>query len=115
MPFLLRTVSFLLIFITGIYIGIHIAEDNMQQLHGLEGSPKAIQITPQKDGKIEISVLGQVVEAKNHTEDYQKKAMQIKNQIASETNQWSDLGNTIGDKVSKTARGFLGWLFAWVH
>jgi hypothetical protein len=115
MAFLLRIALFLLIFVSGIYIGIHIAEENMHQLHGMEGAPKAIQITPQKDGKVEISVLGQVVEAENKTEDYQKQVHQITKQIANETNQWSDLGNTIGNTVSQTARNLLGWLFAWMH
>lgn len=115
MPAIFRTVLFLLIFVAGIYIGIHIAEDNMHQLHGLDGSPKAIQITPKKDGKVEISVLGQVVEAENKTNTYQKKVVKVKSRITNDTNQWSDLGNTIGEKVSKTTRGLLGWLFAWMH
>lgn len=114
MPFVLRMFGFVLVLIMGIYIGIHMAEKNMHQLQGTEGAPKAIQITPGKDGKIEISVLGQVVETKKPGEKYQKQVLQLKNHVAEETNQWSDLGNYIGSEVRETARGLLGWMFAWM-
>lgn len=114
MPFYLRVLMFGIVLITGIYIGIHMAEGNMQQMQGTEGAPKAIHITPQKDGKIEISILGQVVETKKPTDVYEKQVNQLKDQMINETNYWSDLGNFIGNQVRESARGLLQWIFAWI-
>ena len=49
MPFYLRVLMFGIVLITGIYIGIHMAEGNMQQMQGTESTPKAIHITPRKE------------------------------------------------------------------
>lgn len=114
MSWVLRISGFVIALMMGIYIGIHMAEKNMHHMQGTEGAPKAIQITPGKDGKIEISVLGQVVETKKPGEKYQQQVIELKNQVTEGTNQWSDLGNYIGHEVRETARGLLGWMFAWI-
>lgn len=116
MHYIIRTLVLLSMLVIGIYIGIHMAEKNMQQMQGTEGAPRAIQITPQKDGKIEISVLGQVVETKNPTEKMdQQKVAQLKDQMTEETDRLSELGNFIGHELREKARGLLGWMFSWVR
>lgn len=114
MPALLRVFFLLGVLLAGVYIGIHIAEQNIQELQGTEGTTKAIQITP-KDGKIEISVLGQVVKTKNPVEEVdQQKVIEMKDQVTQETDRLSSLGNFLGTEVRQGARELLGWMFSWL-
>ncbi len=51
-----QIIGLLAMLVFGIFIGMDVAERNMQKMQGIEGCARAIQITPQ-EGKIEISRL----------------------------------------------------------
>lgn len=93
----------------GVVMGIHSAENHIQKLHGTEGETKAIQITPQ-DGKIEIEVLGQTVQAKNPVPQEKIEAMKQ----VSESNVLGEMGNQMGIGLRETTRKLLGAVFAWM-
>lgn len=93
----------------GVLMGINSAENHIQKLQGMEGETKAIQITPQ-DGKIEIEVLGQTMQAKNPVP--QEKIEAIKQ--VSESNALGEIGNQMGIGLRETTRKLLGTVFAWM-
>lgn len=94
---------------TGVLMGIHSAESHIQKLHGTEGETKAIQITPQ-DGKIEIEVLGQTVQAKNPVPHQKIEAIKQ----VSQSNALGEIGNQMGIGLRETTRKLLGTVFAWM-
>ncbi|TCS94780.1 DUF3679 domain-containing protein [Hazenella coriacea] len=106
--------------IIGIFLGIDTAEKNIQKLEGVEGSPRAIQITPQQNGKIEISVMGQVVETKNPVENLDdqkiKEASQkVKGTIQNETSQLALVGNHAGTAIRQITRKLVESIFSWAN
>lgn len=101
--------------ILGIFLGIDGAEKNIQKMQGTEGAPRAIQIIPQDDGRIEISVLGQVVETKNPVEQVDKEKVEIVTQtVKEETNHLATMGNQVGQGMREVTRKIVEIIFSWV-
>jgi len=100
--------------VLGIYLGIDTAEKNMHQIQGTEGAPRAIQITPQ-DGKIEIAVLGEVVETKNPVSKVNPVQVQeVKNEVRNGTNYLAVFTNQVGTGIREVTRHWVDWIFGWI-
>lgn len=99
--------ALLIMFVMGVFLGINSAEDSIQKMQGTEGATRAIQITPQ-DGKLEISVLGQVVKAENPVEEVdQKKIAEVTEKVKTESNKLATIGNEVGSGIQDVARGIV--------
>lgn len=99
----------------GIFVGINTAEKNMQQMQGTEGAPRAIQITPH-DGKVEITVLGEVVETKRPVVNIDTENIQIvKEEVRQGTNYLAIWSNMIGSGMRNITRQWVEWLFGWIE
>lgn len=106
--------------IIGIFLGIDTAEKNIQKLEGVEGSPRAIQIIPQENGKIEIAVMGQVVETKNPVEKLddsklKETSQKMKGTIQNETSQLAMVGNQIGTVIREITQKLVESIFSWAN
>ncbi|MBA4493121.1 DUF3679 domain-containing protein [Paenactinomyces guangxiensis] len=101
-------------FILGIFLGIDSAEKNMHKMQGTEGGPRAIQITPQ-DGKIEIAVLGQVVETKNPVKQAEEKVEEVSGKAEAKSNRLAAIGNEVGTGMREITRKVVELLFSWVE
>ncbi|MBA4542655.1 MULTISPECIES: DUF3679 domain-containing protein [Thermoactinomyces] len=113
MRVLVQIVCMIGMLVTGIFVGIDRAEQNMQKMQGTMGAPRAIQITPQ-DGKIEIAVLGQVVETKNPVP---KVAAKVRETVTSQqekngTNYLAVVGNEVGTGLKNLSRKVMNFIFA---
>ncbi len=99
--------ALILMFVLGVFLGVDSAEDNIHKMQGTEGATRAIQITPQ-DGKIEISVLGQVVKTENPVKEIdQKKIVEVTEKVKSESNRLAVIGNEVGSGIQDMARGIV--------
>lgn len=99
--------ALVLMFVMGVFLGVNSAEDNIQKMQGTQGATRAIQITPQ-DGKIEISVLGQVVKAENPVKEIdQKKIEEVTEKVKKESNKLATIGNEVGSGIQDMARGIV--------
>lgn len=90
-------------------MGIDSAEKNIQKMQGIDGAPRAIQLTSKGD-KLQINVLGQVVETK-HLDG--AKFAKVQESISTSENILSNIGNTIGSNMRYYSRMMLGSLFSW--
>jgi hypothetical protein len=108
-----RIVGLLLMLLIGMAIGINAAEENMQKMQGLEGAPRAIQITP-KNGRIEIAVLGQVVRTDNPVSDVDgTQVRQAVTEVRNEGNVLAASLNRIGSEMRGAARGMVELMLEW--
>jgi hypothetical protein len=113
MRVLVQIICMICVLVAGIFVGIDRAEQNMQKMEGTVGAPRAIQITPQ-DGKIEIAVLGQVVETKNPVP---KVTAKVKETVTDEyeksgTNYLAVVGNEVGTGLKNLSRQVMNFIFA---
>lgn len=110
----LQALSLIGMLLLGIFLGINTAEKNMHQMQGTEGAPRAIQITPQ-DGKIEITVLGEVVETKHPVVNVNSPEIQlVKEEVKQGTNYLAIWSNSIGSGIRNITRQWAEWLFGWM-
>jgi hypothetical protein len=110
-----QIISLIGMLIIGVFLGIDSAEKNMQKMQGTEGAPRAIQITPQQNGRIEIAVLGEVVEAKNPVHKVDGKKMKIVSESVKEgTNYLAVMGNQVGTGMRTLSRKVVDLIFGWV-
>lgn len=105
----MRIIGLVVILLVGVFIGIDSAENNIQKMQGIEGAPKAIQLTPKAD-KLQINVLGQVVETK-HLDS--AKVAEVQHSITHGENILSNIGNAIGSDMRFYSRMMLSSLFSW--
>jgi hypothetical protein len=110
---MLQCCCLIIMLMVGIGIGISHAEKNMQAMQGTEGAPRAIQITPTAQGRIEIAVLGQTVE----TEHPASVATQEKvvAQVRQGTNLMAAMGNEVGAGIRQFTRELAAWMFRWAE
>ncbi|SFJ09608.1 Protein of unknown function [Thermoflavimicrobium dichotomicum] len=105
--------SLIVVFILGIAFGINVAEKNMQKIQGIEGAPKAIQVTP-VNGKVEIAVLGEVVQTENPIKQVnQEKVAEVKKVVEAKSSWLSQVGNTIGSGLRIMMRSLFDFVFGW--
>lgn len=106
--------------IIGIFLGIDTAEKNIQKMEGVEGASRAIQITPQQNGKIEIAVMGQVVETKSPVENLddpkiKEASEKVKGTIRNETSQLAMVGNQAGTVIREMTQKLIESIFSWAN
>ena len=111
-----QIIGLLAMLVFGIFIGMDVAERNMQKMQGIEGAPRAIQITPQ-EGKIEISVFGQTIgseeaSAKAGSENPGKSTGR---EMREGTNYLAETGNQVGTMIRELLRELADRLFAWTR
>jgi hypothetical protein len=94
----------------GVFVGIDIAESNIQKMQGIEGAAKAIQVSTKPD-HLEVNVLGQVVKA--HAIDA-AKVEKVQQTLNDSENIISNIGNSIGSNLRYYSRMMLGTIFSWV-
>ncbi len=109
MSYSVKIIVLVAILLVGIFIGIDSAESNIQKMQGLQGAPKAVQVTPKED-KLQINVLGQVVETK-HLDS--AKVAHVQQSISNSENILSNIGNSIGSNMRFYSRMMLSSLFSW--
>ncbi|MFC7440645.1 DUF3679 domain-containing protein [Laceyella putida] len=98
----------------GIGIGINQAEKNMQMMQGADGAPRAIQITPTEQGRIEIAVLGQTVKTQSPASVVnQEKVDKVATQVKQGTNIMAVMGNEMGEGIRQITRELAEWVFRW--
>ncbi|RAL25839.1 DUF3679 domain-containing protein [Thermoflavimicrobium daqui] len=93
-------------FILGVVLGINVAEKNMQKMRGVEGAPRAIQVTP-VNGKVEIAVLGEVLQTTNPIKQVESKPKKVDTirQVSTEKQSWlSQIGDGISSGLKVTTR-----------
>lgn len=112
---ILQVASLIVVLLIGVFIGINSAEKNMQKIQATEGTaPRAIQITPQ-NGKIEISVLGQVIDAKTPTIVSNHQTAKSTNEPTAPIPQGTvSIGNQVGLDFRTAAREMTDILFGWL-
>ncbi|MBA4600776.1 DUF3679 domain-containing protein [Thermoactinomyces mirandus] len=100
----------------GIFVGIDLAERNMHKMQGTEGAERAIQITP-KDGKIEISVFGQVIETRKPDDQALAKneSVTIDQPPKEGTNYLALVGNQLGTAIRQVLRKLADLMFVWTQ
>jgi hypothetical protein len=111
MRYLFQIISLGVLLLIGILMSIDSAETNIQKMQGIEGAPGAIQLTP-RDDKLQINVLGQVVETKHLNS---AKVTQVQQSISQGENLLSNFGNTIGSHMRYYSRSMLSSLFSWAQ
>jgi hypothetical protein len=98
--------------VMGIVIGIDVAEKNIQRIQGVEGAPRAIQVTP-VNGKVEIAVLGQVIQTTNPIEKINgKKVGQVTKVVQEQGSLVARVSNEVGDGIRRTTRDLLETFFS---
>jgi hypothetical protein len=108
-----QIISLIAMLILGIFLGINSAEKNIQKIQGTEGAPRAIQISPQ-NGKIEIAVLGEVVETKNPVQEMgQYQVTGVAQRVKKESNRLAAIGNQVGTEMREATRKIAEFLFNW--
>ncbi|SEN03849.1 DUF3679 domain-containing protein [Lihuaxuella thermophila] len=108
-----QIISLVGMLILGIFLGIDSAEKNIQKIQGTEGAPRAIQISPQ-NGKIEIAVLGEVVETSNPVEKMDRyEVAGVARQVEKESNRLAAIGNQMGTEIREATRKIAEFLFSW--
>jgi hypothetical protein len=110
--FKLVTGILLVIFIFGVVIGMNVAEQNLHKMQGIEGAPKAIQVTP-VDGKVEIAVLGETIKTENPIQKLEKPNQGKKDPTQVDSKSWlTEAGSTIGNSLRIITRTILDLIFA---
>lgn len=109
-----QIIGLLAMLVFGVFIGMDVAERNMQKMQGMEGAPRAIQISPQ-EGKIEISVFGQTIssEEASATAGSKEPVKDANQEIKEGTNYLAVTGNQVGLAIRKLMREVADWIFAW--
>ncbi|WP_164491753.1 DUF3679 domain-containing protein [Staphylospora marina] len=109
-----RIIGLVGMLLIGMAIGVNAAEKNMQEMQGLDGAARAIQITP-KDGRIEIAVLGQNVQTMSPVPEADpEKVRQAVSKVRESGNVLATLLNHVGTVVRDSVRGISGWLIEWM-
>lgn len=111
-----QIIGLLVMLVFGIFIGMDVAERNMQKMQGMEGAPRAIQITPQ-EGKIEISVFGQTINSEEASASTasEGQSKNVQEEIKEGTNYLAVTGNQVGLTIRKLLRELADWMFAWAR
>lgn len=78
-------------------------------MQGVEGAPRAVQLSS-KGNKLELNVLGQVVQTKKIDTI---KVEKVQKTIAKSENVLSNIGNAIGSNMRYYSRMMLGSVFSW--
>jgi hypothetical protein len=105
----MMTLVFMLI--VGIVLGIDSAEKNMQEMQGIQGAPRAIQITPQ-NGRIEIAVLGQVMETPNPVREVAPQHLaKVEEKVKESSTILATIGNGMGSGLREAARKVVEFFF----
>lgn len=108
-----QIISLIAMLILGIFLGINSAEKNIQKIQGTEGAPRAIQISPH-NGKIEIAVLGEVVETNNPVQEIgQYQVTGVAQKVKKESNRLAAMGNQVGTEIREATRKIAEFLFNW--
>lgn len=109
MRYSIQIMSLALVLLIGVFVGIDSAEKNIQKMQGIEGAPRAVQLSSKGD-KLELNVLGQVVKTnKINTVQVEK----VEKTIATSENVLSNIGNSIGSNMRYYSRMMLSTIFAW--
>lgn len=111
----IRVAGLVIMLILGIFLGIDFAEKNIQQVQGTEGAPRSIQIVP-RNGKLEISVLGQSLETINPIEHIdERKVAAVTEQAQEGVDHIVTLGNRIGSSLKNMTRTVIDALTSWLQ
>lgn len=105
----LRFLALGALLLIGVFVGIDVAEKNIQKMQGIEGATRAIHVSTKSD-HLEVNVLGQVVKANAIDEAKMEKMQQT---LDHGENIVSNIGNTIGSNLRYYSRMMLGSIFAW--
>ncbi|MFC4076758.1 DUF3679 domain-containing protein [Salinithrix halophila] len=116
----LQAIALLLTLMLGIVLGIGTAETNIQKIQGSQGAPRAVQISPDEDGQVEIAVLGKVYETEHpvtveKVKEKTQKVQEAKKEIEAGSSWLADAGNQAGDGVRKAARKMVDTMVGWVQ
>jgi hypothetical protein len=109
MRFSIQMIGLAFVLLIGIFVGIDSAEKNIQKMQGVEGAPRAVQLSS-KGNKLELNVLGQVVQTKKIDT---VKVQKVQKTIAKSENVLSNIGNSIGSNMRYYSRMMLGTVFSW--
>ncbi|QKG84965.1 DUF3679 domain-containing protein [Kroppenstedtia pulmonis] len=118
MRMMLQVMALMLVLMFGIFLGIDTAETNIQKVQGSEGAPRAVHITPDSEGRVEIAVLGHVYDVpvieKKEKEDKDKKKNHAVPQHLDENSSWLAVaGNQAGGGIRRVSREMLEFLISW--
>ncbi|WP_245726217.1 DUF3679 domain-containing protein [Marininema mesophilum] len=120
MRFTIQAIALLLALMLGIVLGIGSAETNIQQIQGTKDSQRAVQVTPDEKGRVEIAVLGHVYEtdskgALNEVKKKKEEAQKTAVQLTDASNSWlSVASNGAGQGIRETARAVVEKVVGWV-
>ncbi|MCH5583840.1 DUF3679 domain-containing protein [Shimazuella sp. AN120528] len=109
MRYSIQIMSLALVLLIGVFVGIDSAEKNIQKMQGIEGAPRAVQLSSKGD-KLELNVLGQVVKS-NKINPVQ--VQKVQKTITQSENVLSNIGNAIGSNMRYYSRMMLSAVFAW--
>lgn len=109
MRYSIQILCLILVLLIGIFVGIDSAEKNIQKMQGIEGAPRAVQLSSTGD-KLELNVLGQVVKSDKINVTQVEK---VQKTIAKSENVLSNIGNAIGSNMRYYSRMMLNTIFAW--
>jgi hypothetical protein len=105
----MQIMALCLVLLIGIFVGIDSAEKNIQKMQGIEGAPRAVELST-KGNKLELNVLGQVVQTKPLDTS---KVEKVQKSLVHSENVLSNIGNSIGSNMRYYSRMMLDSIFSW--
>jgi len=113
--FFLQVTALTMMLLLGVFLGIDSAERNIQKMEGAQGAPRAIHITP-GNGRVEITVMGQVYDAKTPVDLSEPKRVKEEIQQAATTgkNLLGMVGNQVGQGIRAGTRKALEVVVGWL-
>ncbi len=110
--FKLITGLLLVIFVFGVVFGMNVAEQNLHKMQGIEGAPKAIQVTP-VNGKVEIAVLGETIQTENPIKKVEQTDSEDKVPSQVDSRSWlTEAASILGGSLRMLTRTILDLIFA---
>ncbi|OYD07647.1 DUF3679 domain-containing protein [Paludifilum halophilum] len=118
MQLMIRVFALMLVLMFGIFLGIDTAERNIQNIQGSQGATRAVQITPNDEGRVEIAVLGHVYETETPPEEpeevdsgeKEEKAESTEREQVESDNWLAEAGNQTGTGMRKVSRKVLDYV-----
>ncbi|WP_091837686.1 DUF3679 domain-containing protein [Marininema halotolerans] len=120
MRYTMQAIALLLALLFGIVIGVGSAETNIQEIQGNPDSQRAVQVTPDQQGRVEIAVLGHVYEtdhtgALSEVKEKKKETSETAVQLTDASNSWlSKAGNGAGQSIREVTRVVVEKVVGWV-